>query len=76
MVNQYLFHCSLLSTLGRLTFGLAHSLLWGGCPVHCRKPNSILVLYIVDASSNLPVVTTQMSFDIAKCSLGTKVVWG
>lgn len=28
--DQYLFHCSFSSTLARLTFGEAHSPLWGG----------------------------------------------
>lgn len=40
--DQYLFHCSFSSTLARLTFGEAHSPLWGGCPVHYRIRDNIL----------------------------------
>lgn len=38
----------------------------------CRTSNSIPGLYLLDASSDPPVVTAKISLDIAKCPLGAK----
>lgn len=48
----------------------------GGCPVHRWVIGSISSLYLINASSNtsLPLMTPNVSPDIAKCSLRVKVI--